>query len=154
MPPDVAVERLAARRGGRLRDAKRYAEDRVGAEPALVGRAVERNQRLVDFHLLLGVHAADRVEDLAGDGGNRLLDALAEVARLVAIAQLDRLVRSGRGARGHGRAAVGSVLQHDIDLDGRIAARIEDFAADDVDNGGHMQVPVRWRASYTPRKRM
>ena len=94
------------------------------------------------FGLLLGVHAADGVEDLAVDGGDRLLHALAEVARLVAIAQFDRLVRAGRGARRHGGAAERAVLQHDVDLDGRIAAAIEDFAADDVDDGGHEAVPV------------
>ena len=55
-----------------------------------------------------GVHAADRVEDLAVDGGDRLAHALAEIALLVAVAQLDRLVRAGRGARRHGRAAEAS----------------------------------------------
>ena len=66
---------------------------------------------------------------------------LPPIARLVAVAQLDRLVRAGRGAGGHGGAAARAVLQHDIDFDGRIAAAVEDFAADDVDDGGHGLVP-------------
>jgi hypothetical protein len=36
-----------------------------------------------------------------------------------------------------------TVLQHDIDLDGRIAAAIEDFAADDGTDGGHEVVILR-----------
>ena len=42
---------------------------------------------------------------------DRLQHALAAVARLVAVAQLDRLVRAGRGARRHRGAADGAALQ-------------------------------------------
>ena len=62
---------------------------------------------------------------------------LPPIARLVAVAQLDRLVRAGRGAGRHGGAAARAVLEDDVDFDGRIAAAIEDFAADNVGNGGH-----------------
>src|SRR6185437_8926437 len=34
-------------------------------------------------------------------------------------------------------AAARAVFEHDVDLDGRIAAAVEDFAADDVGDGGH-----------------
>ena len=78
-----------------------------------------------------------RVDDLDIDGLDRLEHALAEIAALVAVAQLDRLVRAGRGAGRHGGAAHRAVLQHDIDLDRRIAAAVEDLAADDVDDRGH-----------------
>ena len=133
---DIAVERRAVRDRRGLGGRERDAEDGIGAEPALVGRAVERDQRLVDLDLRLGVHAADRVENLAVDRVDRLAYALAEIA-LVAVAQLDRLVRPGRGARRHRSAAARAVLEHDVDLDGRVAAAVEDFAADDVDDGGH-----------------
>ena len=63
--------------------------------------------------------------------------ALALVARLVAVAQLDRLVGAGGGARRDRRPAHGPVLEHDVDLDRRVAAAVEDLAADDVDDGGH-----------------
>ena len=129
-------------RGG-LGDRERDPENGIGAEPALVRRAVERDQRLVDLGLRLGVHAADGVEDLAVDGVDRLAHALAEVA-LVAVAQFDRLVRPGGGARRHRGAPLAPVLQHDVDLDGRIAAAVEDFAADDVDDGSH-GVPGGWQ---------
>ena len=134
---DIAVERLALgdRRG--LGRGERDAEDGIGAEPAFVRRAVERDHGFVDLGLRLGVHAAERVEDLAVDRIDRLAHALAEIALLVAVAQFDRLMRAGGSARGHRGAAQRAVLQHDVDFDGRIAAAVENFAADDVGDGGH-----------------
>ena len=134
---DIAIERHVEGFGRRLGAGQRHAEDGVGAEPALVRRAVEIDHDLVDQDLLLDRHVAERLEDLAVDGLDRLLHALAEIARLVAVAQFDRLMRAGGSARRHRRAAQRAVLQHHIDLDGGIAAAIENFAADDVDDGGH-----------------
>ncbi len=134
---DVAVERQPARLGRGLGARHRHAEDGVGSEPALVLGSVELDEGRVDPALILGIHAGKRIEDLAIDGVDRLGDALALVARLVAVAQLDRLVRSRRGARGHRGAAHSPVLEHDVDLDGRVAPAIEDLAADDVDDGSH-----------------
>ena len=131
---------LGNRRGFRHR--QRDAEDGVGAEPALVGGAVERDHGLVDLDLQLGVHAADGVEDLGVDRIDRLQHALAAVAGLVAVAQLDRLVHAGGGARGHRGAAHGAIFKYYINFDGGIAAGIEDFAADNVGNGGHCGVPA------------
>ena len=71
-----------------------------------------------------------------------LQHALAEVALLVAVAQLDGLVRSRRGAGGHAGAAQRAVLEDDIHLDGRVAAAVQDLAADDIDDGGHGSVLV------------
>src|SRR5439155_2223519 len=114
-----------------------HAENGVGAEPRLVGRAVERDQRLVDLGLAFGFHAADRIENLTLDRGDRLLHALAEVARLVAVAQLHRLMGAGRGTRRHRGAPARAVRQQDFDFDSRIAATVEDFTADDVGDGCH-----------------
>jgi len=133
----IAIERQRIGDRSRLRHRERDAEQRVGAQPALVGRAVERDHGLVDLALCLRVHAADRVENLAVDRVERLGHALAEIAALVAVAQLDRLILAGGGARGHRGAALGAVIQLHIDLDGRIAATVEDLAADDIHNGGH-----------------
>ena len=95
------------------------------------------------MRLLFGVHAADRVENLAVDRIDRLGDTLAEITALVAVAQFDRLMGAGRGARGNRGAPARAILQYDIDFDGGIAAGIEDFAADNVDNGGHVRGPNR-----------
>ena len=134
---DIAIQRHVEGFGRRLGAGQRDAEDGVGAEPALVGRAVEIDHDLVDLDLLFDRHVGQRLEDLAVDGGDRLLHALAEIARLVAVAQFDCLMRAGGGARRHRRAAHRAVFQHHIDLNGGIAAAIENFAADDVDDGGH-----------------
>jgi hypothetical protein len=44
---------------------------------------------------------------------------------------------AGGGAGRHSGTAERAIFQHDVDLDGWIAAAIENFAADDVDDGGH-----------------
>ena len=108
---DIAVERQLVRGGRRLGDGERHAENGVGAEPALVGGAVERDHGLVDLDLGLGVHAAQGVENLAVDGLDRLAHALAEIALFIAVAQLDGLVGAGRGARRHAGAAARAVVQ-------------------------------------------
>ena len=112
-------------------------EDGVGAEPGLVRRAVEIDQQRVDPDLLGGFVAGQRVEDLAVDGIDRLQHALAAVAALVAVAKLDRLVGAGGGARRNGRATEGAGFQRHIDLDGRIAAAVENFAGVDVSDHRH-----------------
>ena len=84
----------------------------------------------VDRDLFGGVDADQRFGDLAVDGGDRLEHALAHVARLVAVALLDRFVGAGGGARGHGGAAHGAVFEDDVDLDRRVAPAVEDFAGD------------------------
>ncbi len=47
-------------------------------------------------------------------------------------------MRAGGSAGRHGGAAHRAVFQHDVDLDGRIAAAVQNLAADDVDDGGHV----------------
>ena len=75
----------------------------------------------------------DRTEDV----GDRLQHALAAEARVVAVAQLERLVLAGRRAGRDGRTAERAVVERHIDLDGGIAARIEDLAGVDVFDQGH-----------------
>ena len=140
---DVAVERQLEVIGGRLGHGQRGAEDRVGAEPALVVGAVEVEQLAVDGALVEGVEALQHAGDLAVDEPDRGLHALAAVA-LAAVAQLDRLVLAGRRAARHRRPSVRARRQHDFDLDGRVAARVEDLTAGDVDDltHGRHTVPV------------
>ena len=79
-----------------------------------------------------------------------LQHALAQVALLVAVTQLHRLVRACRGAGGNGGAAHGAVFQRHIHLDGRIAAAVEDLASVDVDDRGHGRAPAAERAAMRP----
>src|SRR6202035_2303269 len=84
---DIAIERQVGGFGRGLGDRQRHAQDGVGAEPALVRRTVEPDHGFVDLDLLLGVHAAEGVENFAVHRIDRLQHALAEIARLVAVAQ-------------------------------------------------------------------
>ena len=67
-----------------------------------------------------------------------LRNALAQIATLVAVAQLAGLKGAGRSARRHHRAAKAAVLEHDLDLDGGIAAAVEHLATVDVQNIAHV----------------
>uniref|UniRef100_A0A0N4ZDA9 LigA n=1 Tax=Parastrongyloides trichosuri TaxID=131310 RepID=A0A0N4ZDA9_PARTI len=79
---DIAVERQAGRNGAGLGHGQRHAQHGVGAQARLVLGAVQFDQGFVDAALVLGVHAGQGVEDLAVDGVDRLLDALAAIAAL------------------------------------------------------------------------
>ena len=103
---EVAPQRQALLGGLRVGGGERHAEDRVGAEPRLVGRAVELDQRPVERLLVGGVACpSSRRGDLAVDVGHRARHALAPPRR-AAVAQLGRLELARGGARGHRRAAV------------------------------------------------
>jgi hypothetical protein len=65
-----------------------------------------------------------------------VLDAFAEVETLVAVAELDRLVLSRRSARGDCGAADLAGCEIDLDLDGRVAPRVEDLACADAGDLG------------------
>ena len=106
-------------------------ERRVGAEPALVGGAVEGDHRLVERGLVQ-LLADDRLGDLAVDVGDRRPHALARVAGLVAVAELERLAGPGRGPRGHRRAPEGAAGELDIHFDRRVAPRIQNLPSDDT----------------------
>ena len=133
---EVLVERHASGRGGRARQRHRHAEQRVGAEPALGRRAVERDHRLID-RALVGLAAPQQRRNLAVDVRHRLGDALAEVARLVAVAKLERFAFARRRARRHGRAADDAGIERHFGFDCWIAARVDDLAPFDLCDGVH-----------------
>ena len=128
---EVAPERQPLLRGRRVGGGQRDAEDRVRAEPRLVGRAVEVDQRAVEPVLVGGVAAGDRLGDLAVDVADGLGDALAQVA-LAAVAQLRGLELAGGRAGRHRGAARGSRSQDEVDLDRRVATAVEDLAGVDL----------------------
>ena len=105
----------------------------------LFGGPVQFDHRVVDGDLVLGLQAADCLEDFSVDRLDGPGDTLAQVP-VPAIAQFNRFVGAGRRARRDCRAATGPILQQNVDLDGRVAAAVKDFAADDIDNGGHLGV--------------
>ena len=133
---EVAEQRQARRIGGGLRDRERDAEDRVRTKTRLVRRSVEIDHDLVDQALLGSVEAHDLRRDLFLNRGDGEFDALAEVA-LATVATLGCLEGTGRCTRRHGRAGHGVVGEGDLDLDGRVAAGVEDFAGEQGFNRGH-----------------
>src|SRR5205085_11440105 len=97
----------------------------------------EGSQGLADLVVRFLVHPVGGVEDFAVHRVDRFAHALAEIAALVAVPQLDGLVRAGRGAGRHAGAAARAVLEQNVDLDRRIAAAVQNFAADDVHDCSH-----------------
>ena len=79
-----------------------------------------------------------QAQDGFGDFGIHILDgiqyALAEVAGFVAITQLDGLAAAGGGARGHSGAAKHAGFQENIGFYGRVAARIQNFTGDHIND--------------------
>ena len=132
---DVAEQRQPGRLRGGLGRGQGHAEDRVRADLGLVRRAVDVEHRQVDGALVVGVEADECLARAVLTASHGLQHALAEVA-LAAVAQLDGLELAGGGAGRHGRATDGSVVEGHLDLDGGVAARVQDLAgADGFDAG-------------------
>jgi hypothetical protein len=123
---EVAPERQPGLGGRRLGRRQRHAQDRVGAEPALVGRAVALEHGLVDGRLVGRVDAAHGLGQLARGVGDSLRDTLAAPG-VAAVAQLDRLELTGRRPRRHRRPPCRTRLQQHVHLDGRVAAAVHDL---------------------------
>ena len=133
-----------------LRASQRRAQNGVRAQGALVVRAVDLDHDAVDGPLIVGFQPHQRLGDLLVHVDDRVLRALAHVAVLVAVAQLDGFERSGRCARRHGRAAERPVLEHDLHFHGRIAARVQNLATEYIDDDAH--VASYWITVDTPRR--
>jgi hypothetical protein len=121
-PAEIAIERQVVRRGRRVGDRQRHAQDGVRPELAFVRCAVEVDEDLVDAGLVRGVEPEQLRGDPIDDVADSRPDTLAAVPRRVAVAQLDRLVGAGRGAARDGGPPHRAVDQDDVDLDRRIAA--------------------------------
>ncbi len=124
---DVAVERKVALIRAGLGRGQGDAEQRVRAEAGLVVGAVEVDQRLVEQPLVQAFEAHDGLGDLAVDVHDRALDTLAAVA-LIVVAQLGRFVRTRAGTAGDRSATPSPREELDLDLDRRVAPRVQDLA--------------------------
>ena len=137
---DVAEERQAGGLGSGLGHGERDAEDRVGADGALVVRPVDGEHLAVDEALLAGVEADETRGQVILDRADGVLDTLAQVAVLVAVTALDGLEGAGRRTARHRGAGDGSVVEGDLDLDGRVAAGVEDLAGANCFDAGHCRL--------------
>ena len=116
----------------------RNREDGIGAQLAFVGSAVERDHGLIDQALVGCVHAFELGSNHGFDIGHGLQDTLAEEMALVAVAQLHGLMLAGGGARRHNGAAQSTAFKNHICFDGRISARIKNFARANRNNLSHI----------------
>ncbi len=108
----------------------------MAPETALVGRPVGVDHGQVDRALVQGVEPLEEVGDLAVDVRHGVEHALAPVA-VATVAQLDRLVGTGRGARRDDGPTGGARVENHLHLDGGIAAGVEDFPADYLFDQAH-----------------
>lgn len=134
---EVAVERHPGLFGGGAGHGHGDGEDGVGAETALVVRPVEVDHRAVDVGLIGRFETEERIGDFARNVGDGVQHALAAVALRILVAQFDRFADARRGARGNGGAADGARFEPDFGFNGGIAAAVEHFTADDVNNRTH-----------------
>ncbi len=134
---DVFVERLFLGLGFRLGRRQGHRQDGVGAQVALVVGAVGVDHRLVQRPLVGGVAAHQQLADLGIDVAHGAGDALAQVAGLVAVTQLQRFPGAGGGTAGRAGAGGMAGFQGHIGFDGGVAAGIKNLAGLDVNNLGH-----------------
>jgi hypothetical protein len=134
---EVAVQRQTGFFGRCLGHGHRHRQRGVGAETRLVFRAVELDQRAVDEGLLFGVETDDGFGNFGIDVFDCGQHALAEVAVLVAVAQLDGFARAGRRTGRHRGATHDARFEQYVRFNSGVAARIEDFARNDIDNCTH-----------------
>ncbi len=134
---NVLVQRQLGRLGSGMGHSQRSAQNGVGAESALVVGAVGLDHHLVHQALILGLDAQQGLGNFAIHMGHRVERALAQIAILVAIAQLNGFESARGSARGHRRAAEGAVLQHNFHFDGGITAGIKNLAPVHIDDDAH-----------------
>ena len=143
---EVAPQRQALLGRGRVRGGQRHAEDRVGAEARLVRRAVELDQLPVEPRLVGGVEAGDRLGDLAVDVGDGLRDALAAATRVPPSRSSVASNSPVEAPDGTAARPAAPERRRELDLDGRVAARVEDLAGVDVLDLAHGVVCPLMRA--------
>ena len=119
---DIAVERHVEIVGGSLSCSKRNAEDGVGAEVGFRGSAVEVEHDLVNADLIEGAVTAESVGDRAVYIGHCFLNALAHIARFVAVAELESLVLACGCTGGNGCASHNAAFEDYIYFNCRVAA--------------------------------
>ena len=116
----------------RIRCCNRNSKNRVCTEFRLVFRAIHVEHRLIDDIDVARLETEECRSDLLVDVVHRLRDTLAAELRLVAVTQLQCLELTRGCTRGRSAAANRAVLENDLCLDRRIAARIDDLTTDDL----------------------
>ena len=138
----VTVEGQTCGLGSSLCNSKGDTENGVCAELALVGGAVQLDHDFIDATLVGSVF----VNQFGGDDVvhcvNGVLNTLALVTTLVAIATLNGLECTGGGARRNCCALESAIFKNDLNLNGGVTAGVEDLASSDCFNACHVNSPI------------
>ncbi len=134
---DVRVERQVLVLSSGLGGGEGHGEDGVGAQLGLVLGAVQLDHRAVQRLLVGRVLAQQQIANRAVDVADRLQHALAHVTALVAIAQLQRLARTGGRTGRRTGAADDAVIEDNVRFHGGVATGVENFTPFDVDDLCH-----------------
>src|ERR1044072_699938 len=111
-----------------MRDRKRNAEQRIRAEILFVRRTIHLNHAIVDLRLIERAHAFDRRCDFLVHIGAGFQNAFTAVTFFVAVTQFPRFMLAGAGAARNNGSTERAAFESNINLDGWIAARIENLA--------------------------
>ena len=131
---DVTVEGDVEGGSTGLSHGERYAEDGVGTEVRLRLRAVESEHLVVDAALIEHAVTHESGSDLLVDVLDGVERTLTAVALLVAVAEFEGFVLTGRSTGGNRCTAYYAVFERYVYFYCGIAARIEDLTGYDVLN--------------------
>lgn len=145
---EVLVQRELRTVSSSMSSSQGDTKDGVSTQLALVVGSVELDHDLVDNALLTRVTAEHLLGDLLVDVLNSLENTLTGVTLLIAVTQLNGLELTGRSARRNRSAGLGAVVEDHLDLNGRVAAGIEDLTGFDEFDGCHG--PTFQRGSLRP----
>ena len=134
---EVAVKGKPRLFGRSARHGHGDGENGVRAEAGLIVRTVQLDHGGVDKFLIARFEPQDRVGDFAVHVHHGLQNTLAAVALLVAVSEFNRFAHAGGGARGNRRTGDDAAFQVHLGFDRGIAAAVQHFAADDINNGTH-----------------
>ncbi len=135
-PAEIAIKRQLERSRRGASSGHRNRQNRVRAQPPLVGSAIKIDQSGVERALVGGVHPAERFRNLAIDVRNCLQNALAHVLALVAVTQFNGLMLTGGRATRHNGPRAGAAIEKNFSFNGRIATRVKHLASADIGNAG------------------
>ena len=138
----VAVQRQACVFRCRTGHGQGHGQGGVGTQVGFVVGAVQIQHDLVDIGLFVGVNADKGLGNVVVHVFHGFQYAFAEITRCVAVAQLQGFFLAGRCAAGHGCAAHNAAFQQNVAFNGGVAARIQNLAGENIDNGTHVLAPV------------
>jgi hypothetical protein len=143
----VQVERDVLERSSGSAGGHGDTKDSVGTQGGLVGGAVDLAHGFIEFSLLRHVHADELNSEDIVDVLHGLEHTLAEETSLVTVTEFAGFIDTSGSARGNGGTEE-TLLGGQVNLDGGVATRVEDFTCVERLDGAH----ARKKSSIRGRK--